>query len=453
MQKDKSTNTGSKSPLLRRGLGEAVVRRVAFKTLGCRLNQYETDALVTDFDEAGYQLVGFDESPDVVVVNTCTVTNQSDQKSRTVISQAARKNRDAVVVVTGCMANNFKEKLESQDNITFVVENNRKSSVLSLVEAHFSGEILHPDQLPQDVFRYEPVRKSLHTRSAVKIQDGCDNFCTFCIIPMVRGRAVSRPVADVLESVRKTIENGFKEIVITGVNIGRYEDGESRFEDLLARILEVPGDFRVRISSLEPDGFGDRFVDLFSHPKLMPHLHLCLQSGSEKTLLRMRRMYDVEQFRKTINQFRSVYPDFNFTTDIIVGFPGETEEEFQQTIEAVKEFNFSHVHTFKYSVRKGTRAERLENHVPEKIKTARSFQIRELSDENKLQYYQGLIGKIQNILVEKVTKTKASGYGDLYVPVEFQAKDIQKNTIHAVKLTSFSGEGEQLVLVGELLKD
>ncbi|MDP2337790.1 MAG: tRNA (N(6)-L-threonylcarbamoyladenosine(37)-C(2))-methylthiotransferase MtaB [Bacteroidota bacterium] len=438
---------------MRRGLGEAVVRRVAFKTLGCRLNQYETDALVTDFDEAGYQLVGFDESPDVVVVNTCTVTNQSDQKSRTVISQAARKNRDAVVVVTGCMANNFKEKLESQDNITFVVENNRKSSVLSLVEAHFSGEILHPDQLPQDVFRYEPVRKSLHTRSAVKIQDGCDNFCTFCIIPMVRGRAVSRPVADVLESVRKTIENGFKEIVITGVNIGRYEDGESRFEDLLARILEVPGDFRVRISSLEPDGFGDRFVDLFSHPKLMPHLHLCLQSGSEKTLLRMRRMYDVEQFRKTINQFRSVYPDFNFTTDIIVGFPGETEEEFQQTIEAVKEFNFSHVHTFKYSVRKGTRAERLENHVPEKIKTARSFQIRELSDENKLQYYQGLIGKIQNILVEKVTKTKASGYGDLYVPVEFQAKDIQKNTIHAVKLTSFSGEGEQLVLVGELLKD
>ena len=425
--------------------------KVAFKTLGCRLNQYETDALVTDFDEAGYKLVNFDQSPDVVVINTCTVTNQSDQKSRTVISQAARKNKEAVVVVTGCMANNFKEKLESQDNITFVVENNRKSSILSLVDAHFSGEILHPEQLPQDVFRYEPVRKSLHTRSAVKIQDGCDNFCTFCIIPMVRGRAVSRPVADVLESVRKTIENGFKEIVITGVNIGRYEDGEARFEDLLAQVLEVPGDFRVRISSLEPDGFGDRFVELFSHPKLMPHLHLCLQSGSEKTLLRMRRMYDVEQFRKTINQFRSVHPDFNFTTDIIVGFPGETDEEFQQTLDAVGEFNFSHVHTFKYSVRKGTRAERMENHVPEKIKTARSAQIRELSEENKLRFYQSLIGKTQNILVEKATKTKASGYGDLYVPVEFQAKDIHKNTIHAVKLTGLSGEGEKLVLMGELV--
>ena len=426
-------------------------KKVAFKTLGCRLNQYETDALVTNFDEAGYQLVGFDESPDVVVVNTCTVTNQSDQKSRTVISQAARKNKNAMVVVTGCMANNFKEKLESQENITFVVENNRKSSILSLVDAHFSREILHPGKLPQDVFSYEPVRKSLHTRSSVKIQDGCDNFCTFCIIPMVRGRAVSRPVADVLENVRKTIANGFKEIVITGVNIGRYEDGKARFEDLLARILDVPGDFRVRISSLEPDGFGDRFVELFSHPKLMPHLHLCLQSGSEKTLLRMRRMYDAGQFRKTIQQFRSVYPDFNFTTDIIVGFPGETEEDFQHTLGAVEEFGFSHVHTFKYSVRTGTRAEKLENHIPEKIKNERSALIRQLSIKNKHKYFQSLIGKTQNVLVEKITKNRASGYGDLYVPVEFQAKEIQKNTIQTVKLTGLSGEGEKLVLVGELL--
>jgi threonylcarbamoyladenosine tRNA methylthiotransferase MtaB len=425
-------------------------KKVAFKTLGCRLNQYETDALVTDFDKAGYQLVNFDESPDVVVVNTCTVTNQSDQKSRTTISQAARANYNAVVVVTGCMANNFKEKLESQDNITFVVENNRKSSILSLVDAHFSGEILHPNQLPQDVFRYEPVQKSLHTRSAVKIQDGCDNFCTFCIIPMVRGRAVSRPVAEVLESVRKTIENGFKEIVITGVNIGRYEDGDARFEDLLAQILEVPGDFRVRISSLEPDGFGDRFAELFQHPKLMPHLHLCLQSGSEKTLLRMRRMYDVEQFRKTIHQFRSVYPEFNFTTDIIVGFPGETEDEFQETLDAAREFNFSHVHTFKYSVRKGTRAERLENHIPEKIKTERSAQIRELSEENKKRYLTSFIGKTQQVLVEKITQGIANGYGQHYIPVRFKSSDVQKNTVHSIQLTEIRGVGENMYLFGEL---
>ncbi len=425
-------------------------KKVAFKTLGCRLNQYETDALVTDFDEAGYQMVGFDESPDVVIVNTCTVTNQSDQKSRTVISQAARKNKDAVVVVTGCMANNFKEKLEGQENITFVVENNRKSSILSLVDAHFSGEIIHPNQLPQDVFSYEPVRKSLHTRSAVKVQDGCDNFCTFCIIPMVRGRAVSRSVADVLESVRKTLENGFNEIVITGVNIGRYEDGEARFEDMLAKVLEVPGDFRVRISSLEPDGFGDHFVELFKNPKLMPHLHLCLQSGSDKTLLRMRRMYDVQQFRKTISQFRAVYPEFNFTTDIIVGFPGETNEEFQETLDAVAEFNFSHVHTFKYSVRKGTRAERLENHIPEKIKTERSAQIRELSEENKKQYLNSFIGKSQNVLIEKITQGIANGYGQHYIPVKFKASGAQKNTVHSIKLIELKGLGENMYLFGEL---
>ena len=425
-------------------------KKVAFKTLGCRLNQYETDALVTDFSTAGYQLVDLNQSPDVVIVNTCTVTNQSDQKSRTTISQAARTNNNAVVVVTGCMANNFKEKLESQDNITFVVENSRKSSILSLVDAHFSGEILHPNQLPQDVFRYEPVNQSLHTRSAVKIQDGCDNFCTFCIIPMVRGRAISRPVEDVLENVRKTIANGFREIVITGVNIGRYEHGEHRFEDVLEKILEIPGDFRVRISSLEPDGFGDRFVELFQHPKLMPHLHLCLQSGSDKTLLRMRRMYDLAQFRKTVNRFRSVYPDFNFTTDIIVGFPGETEEEFQDTLDAVREFNFSHVHTFKYSVRKGTRAERLENHIPEKIKNIRSLMVRELSLKNKQNYLTTFIGKEQKVLVEKIAQGIANGYGESYIPIRFRATSAEKNTIRKIKLLELRGVDENMYLFGEL---
>ena len=426
-------------------------KSVAFKTLGCRLNQYETDALVTDFSNAGYELVDYNASPDVVIINTCTVTNQSDTKSRSVISQSARKAKNAVVVVTGCMANNFKEKLESQENITFVVENNRKSSILSLIDAHFSGEIVHPDQLPLDVFRYQPVHKSLHTRSAVKIQDGCDNFCTFCIIPMVRGMAASRPVADVLESVRKTVENGFREIVITGVNIGRYQDGTVRFEELLAMILEVPGDFRVRISSLEPDGFGDDFVKLFSHPKLMPHLHLCLQSGSDKTLLRMRRMYDVAQFRKTVTKFRAVYPHFNFTTDIIVGFPGETDEEFQQTLDAIKEFNFSHIHTFKYSVRKGTRAERLENHLPEKIKTERSLKVRDLSVENKRHYFETFIGQTQDVLIEKISQGTVSGYGEHYIPVHFKLSGAQKNMIKKVKLTEIVGQDDEMYLMGELV--
>ena len=424
-------------------------KRVAFKTLGCRLNQYETDALASVFTDAGYELVDTDASPDVVIVNTCTVTNQSDQKSRTVINQAIRKTKNGVVVVTGCMANNFKELLESQENITYVVDNKRKSSILALVESHFSGEIPSPDNLPKDVFRFKSVHRSFHTRSAVKIQDGCDNFCTFCIIPMVRGRAVSRPVSDVIESVRETVKNGFMEIVLTGVNIGRYKDGDVGFEDLLIRILEVPGDFRVRISSLEPDGFGDHFVELFANPKLMPHLHLCLQSGSDKILTNMRRMYDVALFRKTITQFKAVYPDFNFTTDIIVGFPGETDGDFQLTLDAVKEFNFSHIHTFKYSVRKGTKAEKIENHVAEKIKNGRSVLVRALSVNNKKDYLRTFIGRSQEVLIEKITHGIASGYGQHYVPVRFKVSHQQKNTIHTVFLTEIRGEEENSYLFGE----
>ncbi len=427
-------------------------KRVAFKTLGCRLNQYETDALVSDFDQAGYEIVDFKDQADVVVVNTCTVTNQSDQKSRNMISQAARGHQGAVVVVTGCMANHYKNSLESEDRITYVVENNRKSSVLSLVDAHFNGEIIHPGELTADVFSYSPVDKSLHTRSAIKIQDGCDNFCTFCIIPAVRGRAVSRALPQIVESVKKTLDNGFKEMVITGVNIGRYEWEGKRFEDVLEAVLNVPGDFRIRISSLEPDGFGDRFYDLFSHPKLAPHLHLCLQSGSDKVLLRMRRMYDLSRFESIVGRFKAQYPAFNFTTDLIVGFPGETDEDFQESLDAVSRFGFSHVHTFKYSVRKGTRAERMENQIPEKIKNIRSEQIRTLSESNRSNYLSGFIGKTQTVLIESIDQRGvAKGYGEHYVPVRFKAPGLQKNTFQQVVISGAEGKGEKAFLTGERL--
>ncbi|MCW0484996.1 tRNA (N(6)-L-threonylcarbamoyladenosine(37)-C(2))-methylthiotransferase MtaB [Gaoshiqia sediminis] len=426
-------------------------KRIAFKTLGCRLNQYETDALVSDFDKGGYEIVDFKEQADVVVVNTCTVTNQSDQKSRNMISQAARNNQGSVVVVTGCMANNYKETLEGENKITYVVENNRKGSILNLVDAHFGGELLHPEKLEADVFQFNTVDKSLHTRSAIKIQDGCDNFCTFCIIPTVRGRAVSRPLPQIIENVEDTLANGFKELVITGVNIGRYEWEDKRFEDVLEAILNVPGDFRVRISSLEPDGFGNRLVDLFDHPKLTPHLHLCLQSGSDKVLLRMRRMYDYNRFKNLVERFRDKYTEFNFTTDLIVGFPDESEEDFQESLNAVSTFGFGHVHTFKYSVRKGTRAERMENHLPEKIKNARSARIRQASEENRSRYLSSFIGKEQTVLIETIdARGYATGYGEHYVPVRFKGKGLQKNTFQIVRITRIEGKGEQMRLVGEL---
>jgi threonylcarbamoyladenosine tRNA methylthiotransferase MtaB len=412
-----------------------VLKKVAFKTLGCRLNQFETDALVTSFHNAGYHVVEGDDTADVTVINTCTVTNQSDQKSRHTINHAAAKNPDGLVVVTGCMADNYKEKLEGQEQITYVVDNDRKSQIVELVNGHFSGEIIHPDKLMGDRFGFDTVQKSLHTRTSVKIQDGCDNFCTFCIIPSVRGRAVSRPVKDVLENVRRVVDNGFKEVVITGVNIGRYDYEGQSFENVVEKVLELPGDFRVRISSLEPDGFSDDFHQLFQHPKLAPHLHLCLQSGSEQILLKMRRMYSAKYFMETVERFRKSIPDFNFTTDVIVGFPGETDEDFQKTIDFIKEAKFSHIHTFRFSRRTGTRADRMKEQVPGKVMAERSELIRKLSEENRLEYMHSMEGKRQRVLIETVADGMARGYGEHYLPVTFAVEDTTTNRYEEVLLT------------------
>lgn len=423
-----------------------VLKKVSFKTLGCRLNQFETDALVTSFYNAGYHVVGFEEEADVTVINTCTVTNQSDQKSRHTINHAAAKNKDALLIVTGCMADNYKEKLEEQEQITYVVDNDRKSQIVSLADSHFSGEIIHPDKLGSDRFGFDTVQKSLHTRTSIKIQDGCDNYCTFCIIPSVRGHAVSRPVNDILENVRRVVDNGFKEIVLTGVNIGRYKYEGKDFEFLVEKVLDLPGDFRVRISSLEPDGFSENFCKLFKHPKLAPHLHLCLQSGSEEILLKMRRMYSAQYFMETVDRFRRNMPDFNFTTDIIVGFPGETDVDFHRTMELAKKINFSHIHTFRYSRRSGTRADRMKEQISGKRMSQRSEEVRILSEKMRLDYMHSMLGKKQRVLIEKVSDTGvASGYGEHYLPVEFRVSDKTKNRFADVILNEIKNEGEPIM--------
>jgi threonylcarbamoyladenosine tRNA methylthiotransferase MtaB len=396
-------------------------RKVAFKTLGCRLNQFETDALLTDFYKAGYEVVDFQDNADVYIINTCTVTNQGDHKSSTYINQAARKGNGAIVIATGCMAVSRKEYLVNRDDITYVVENKNKSQLLSLVEAHFNNEILHPAELKQDLFNFTVAEKSFHTRSMIKIQDGCDNFCSYCIVPSVRGPAVSRPVNDILHHVRQIVAFGFKEIVLTGVNISRYEHEGADLARLIEKMAEIPGDFRIRISSIEPERLGDRFIELFGHKKLCPHLHLCLQSGSDRVLKRMRRNHTVAGYQTLIDKLRSTRPLFNFTTDIIVGFPGETDRDFEETCRVVRDIGFSHVHTFKYSVRKGTKASTMPDQISEMIKKQRSEVVRKISEENKLQYYSGFIGKKQTVLVEKVTRQGyAKGFGEHYLPVEFR---------------------------------
>jgi len=425
------------------------MKTVSFKTLGCRLNQYETDALVTRFNQAGYQVVDFTTPADIAVINTCTVTNQSDQKSRNTINHAARKNPAGLVVVTGCMANNHKEQLEGYEKITYVVDNERKSQIVALVDAHFKGEMVHPDNYSGDVFGFETVDKSLHTRTSIKVQDGCDNFCTYCIVPSVRGRAVSRPLGEILENIRRVVDNGFKEFVITGVNIGRYNFEKYNLERALEKIVDLPGDFRVRISSMEPDGFGPEFHRIFQHPKMAPHLHLCIQSGSDPILKRMRRMYTTRSFMDILKKFRDEMPDFNFTTDVIVGFPGETEQDFQETVRVAREARFSHIHTFRYSRRKGTRADRLEDQVAERIKVERSELIRQISEETRLQYMNSMIGKTQRVLIEKISsKGIAQGYGEHYLPVQFPTTLSANNIFRNIQLEKID-PGDPPVILGE----
>jgi threonylcarbamoyladenosine tRNA methylthiotransferase MtaB len=411
-------------------------RTIAFKTLGCRLNQYETEALASQFSRNEYEIVEFDKSADVYVVNSCTVTNQSDQKTRTVVNQASRSKHQPMVVVMGCMSPEQQKHFAENSTITYIVDNEKKSSVFQLVDAHFKGELVQKEQLPNDRFNYELTDPLFHTRSFIKIQDGCDNFCTFCIIPSVRGVAISRPAGEVLENIRQAVENGYKEIVITGVNISRYDDEGLNFEGLIEKILNMPEDFRLRISSMEPDEIHDKFFSLLNHPKLCPHLHLCLQSGSDRILLKMNRMYTMPTFRKLVEKIKAVNPLFNLTTDIMVGFPGETDSDFEETLHASKEIGFTHIHTFKYSRRSGTRADRMTEQVPEITKTRRSELIRNVSIENQIEFYSRFIGKTQTVLVERIVKGIATGYGENYIPVRFTAADnVAENQLIRVNLT------------------
>ena len=320
------------------------MKTIAFKTLGCRVNLYETDALASRFKQGGYDVVSAESDADAYVVNTCTVTNTSDQKCRQAIHQIRRKHPEALIAVTGCMVNHRKEELLQSGIADYVIDNERKSALFDIIDAHFRNGHSDPEGYDRDLFSYQPAFDTFHTRSLIKIHDGCNNFCSYCIIPMVRGRSTSRPAEDIYKNVREVVSHGFKEVVLTGVNMGRYQYEDTHFEQLVENILNIDGDFRVRVSSIEPDQFSDHFLDLLRHEKMAPHMHVCLQSGSDDTLKRMHRFYTVSQFREMCQRIKEMRPDFNLTTDIIVGFPGETEATFKESCDFAREIGFSHIH-------------------------------------------------------------------------------------------------------------
>lgn len=406
--------------------------KVAFRTLGCRLNQYEMDALAAQFKDNGYEVSEQEHNADIVVVNTCTVTNQSNQKSRQAISHATRVNPGARMIITGCMTESHAGQLQQKFPNATIINNKAKSAIFHSVDSLLKGGSPVLSDKDFDLFSYQSFTEMFHTRSLVKIQDGCDNFCTFCIIPFVRGRAISRPSEKVLENVRDVVAKGAKEIVLTGVNISRYNHEGLGFSGLLEQILDVEGDFRVRISSIEPDRFNDHFFSLVGHPKLAPHLHLCLQSGSDRILLQMRRMYSVKDYMKIVENVRKKDPLFNFTTDVIVGFPGETEQEFADTMRLSKEVSFGHMHIFKYSVRQNTRAARMPEQVNEKIKTERSRRMHELAAKLQKDYRAAFDNTEQRILVEKWENGMASGYNGYYVPMQFASENKKRNRFETV---------------------
>ena len=407
--------------------------KIAFKTLGCRLNQYETDALAAEFEVNGYEVSENENGADAIIVNTCSVTNQSNQKSRNIISRASKLNDSAKLIITGCMSVSHKEQLTEKFPNAIIIDNNNKSAIFQGVDSLLKTGSINLSGIDQDLFSYRSFTEMFHTRSLIKIQDGCDNFCSYCIVPFVRGRAVSRPVEKIMDNVQEVIDKGAKEIVITGVNISRYSYEGLNFSSLLEKILKVEGDFRVRISSVEPDKIDDHFFSLISHPRLAPHLHLCLQSGSDKILSQMRRMYSVSEFLSIIDKIRGLDPLFNFTTDVIVGFPGETDDDFESTMKVSKQIGFGHIHIFKYSIRQGTKAQRMSDQIPDKIKTERSKIMHELSAELTANYRKPFDNTIQRILVEKWDNGFASGYNDYYVPMMFETDNKQRNRFEVVK--------------------
>jgi threonylcarbamoyladenosine tRNA methylthiotransferase MtaB len=348
------------------------------------------------------------------------------------------------MVVTGCMVNHRKEELIQEGIADYVIDNERKSAIFDIVDEHFKKGSSDPEGYDRDLFSYQPAFDTFHTRSLIKIHDGCNNFCSYCIIPMVRGRSTSRPAEDIYRNIREVVDHGFKEIVLTGVNMGRYRDGETNFETLVEHIINMDGDFRVRVSSIEPDQFSDRFLQLFQHEKLAPHMHICLQSGSEDTLKRMHRFYTAAQFKEMCQRIKDFRPDFNLTTDIIVGFPGETEQTFKESCDFAREIGFSHIHTFKYSKRTGTKAAAMPEQVPESEKSRRSEVMRTISLENKLKYFNQMKGRTQRLLIERIdSKGMARGYGENYIPIQLTGENLERNSFIEVNLNEILNQNNE----------
>ena len=431
------------------------MKTVAFHNLGCKVNDYETDIMQQKFTENGFRVVPFTQKADVFVINTCTVTNIADRKSRQMLHRAKKLNPDAIVIATGCYVQTSAEAVTKDEAVDIAVGNNRKADIVEILNNYikenrpdFYNDIIDINQkdVPYESMMLEETAE--RNRAYIKIEDGCNQFCTFCLIPYARGRVRSRDMDDILEEIKRLVEKGYKEFVLTGIHVSSYgittpnDLSGNRLAQLLVKIQEIEGVKRIRLSSLEPRVVTEEFASSISKlDKLCPHFHLSLQSGSNATLKRMNRKYTAEEFMEGVKLLRKYFDDPAITTDIIAGFPGETEEEFKESFSFAKEVSFYEMHVFKYSKRKGTVAEKLPDQVRDEVKEQRSHMLIALRDELSKDFRQRYIGKSRPVLFEESVliggKSYMVGHTPEYIKTAVLTDEPLENVIRDVTLSSF----------------
>lgn len=406
-------------------------KKVAFCSLGCKVNQYETNAMAQKFINQGYEVVQFDEYADIYIVNTCTVTNVADRKSRQMLRRAKEINSNSILVACGCYAQVAKDELKKIEEIDLILGNNEKNDIVQVIENHIKEkgieEYVSDVMYKTDYVELGTTTYTEKTRAVIKVQDGCDRFCSYCLIPFARGHIRSRKIENVIEEIKKIVADGINEVVITGIHIASYgrdlKNGIGLI-DLLEEINKIEGLHRIRLGSIEPTIITDEFVERLSKlDKICDHFHLSLQSGCTETLKRMNRRYSAEEFKEVTKRLRAKFPSAALTTDIIVGFPGETDNEFNKTYEFLKDIAFYKMHIFKYSPRKGTKAAVMPNQIDGKIKEERSRKLIELSNENEYKYNQGYIGKEVEVLFEEIDGDFIKGHTKNYIVVKYETEN------------------------------
>ncbi|GAA0763627.1 Threonylcarbamoyladenosine tRNA methylthiotransferase MtaB [bioreactor metagenome] len=403
--------------------------KVAFSTLGCRVNVYESEAMAEKFIREGYEVVDASEAADVYVINTCTVTNMGDKKSRQIISRARRLNENSIIAVVGCYSQIAPKEVSEIPGVDVVLGTRNKGDVVYYVnkakdegksQVHVEGVLKNKKFEELNIEEYQDK-----TRAFLKIQDGCNRFCTYCIIPYSRGSVCSKDPKKVLEEVNKLAEHGFKEIILSGIHTASYGldlEGNVNLIDIIEEIEKVEGIERIRIGSIEPAFFTPEVIEkIKKFKKLCPHFHLSLQSGCDSTLKRMNRRYTAQEYADSVELLRETMPDVSITTDVIVGFPGETEEEFNETYEFLKNIKLTKTHVFKYSPRKGTKASDMQDQIDGSIKEKRSKLLIELSNKNEKEFIEKFIGTEMDVLIETEAKGQEGmyeGYTRNYIKVQ-----------------------------------